>query len=214
MAEFMDLLINLMHLLVNGVCAVLCAMLVKRSGEKGFFRLLTGMFACVALGDFFWTLHIWIIGWYPEDFSVSDFSYVSSYCFLIMLFVDRFEVEGLSIRGLSRGTRVAASLSAALVIVLHFVYYWVAGGFLLNLLYGIPMAVYAFQAVALVRDGGKRLRAFYWMVLLLEGSMLMMFFVSSLGFNPLYDFFHACAVACTGAVLYAARKGMVAQDVH
>ena len=167
MVEIFDLLINMAHLLVNGVCAVLSALFVRKTSERNFFRLLTGMFACVALGDIFWTLHIWIIGWYPADFSVADFSFVSSYCFFIMLFADRFEAEGVSVRGASHAARVAASLSAVLVVALHFAYYWIAGGLLLNILYCVPMAVFGFQAVLLYVAGGRRLHAFYLMVLLL-----------------------------------------------
>ena len=80
----MELIENLLQLLVTFVGALLSGISYRKSGRQAYFLLLC-FYGCFALGALYWTLYLLLFDTTPRVFYVSEFGWVASVVFLLIL---------------------------------------------------------------------------------------------------------------------------------
>ena len=151
-------------------CAALAAIAAAFRRKDRRFLILALFFICVSMGTLYWVLHLFIFGNVPQVFSVSEFSWLAAYLFLLSFQMVR------TARGrpaLSLPALFCALLTAAVVLAFRMFgpSYFVSAAFA-----GV-MSVIVYLAVwRLRRRGGGRL-VDGWL-LLCVGLQLLLYVVS------------------------------------
>jgi len=211
MIETIDLIIQFMQLICTGAATILAVRYALGRREDWFFQLLAGALGCYFLGDLFYTLHLLITGVYPAGFSADDFSYISSYCFLLSI--------GLGLTGEwtegqkedAKKYRRVSLIGPGVIILLHIAYAYLAGNLLYNALTCVPLAFLAYYTLLLFLSGGTcgsrpSLRRYHGMVLLYLFAESMMFLTSSYGSYEAFLVFDFMMCVTVLLMVHAAGK--------
>ena len=65
------------------LCAALAAIAAALRQKDRLFLILAMFYICVSMGTLYWVLHIFIFGYVPQVFYVSEFSWLAAYLFLL-----------------------------------------------------------------------------------------------------------------------------------
>lgn len=155
----MELIENLLQLgaAFSGVC--LAGVAHRKSGRQAYF-LLFCFYGCFALGALYWTLYLLLFSTTPRVFYVSEFSWVSSVIFLLILQATLSDREERSFR--SRTAWLAPLVGLPLL-----AFYCTYGDILSNLIWCGMMIILSFcslrgLAYASGRTGAARnMRGFH-----------------------------------------------------
>ncbi len=208
--DILDLLSCGIQIVVLAYLTGHSAMRAMRGRGKWLFQLLCGAFGCYLLCDMFWILHILSVGHWPDGISVADFCILGLYSFFIAACLacmnDWTEPE----RQQARRFRLWALVAPVVVVLFHIAYLnlYVIGyenalvDWLSNILFCGFMSVFGYYALLLLlttaaaaqpkaeRNGKQagvlRHRRFYGSMLLFLLCELVLFLVSSFGWNIAY----------------------------
>ena len=96
------------------LCAALAAIAAALRQKDRRFLILSMFYICVSMGTLYWVLHIFIFGYVPQVFYVSEFSWLAAYLFLLSFQIVRADrVRPL----LSLPALLCATITAAVVMV-------------------------------------------------------------------------------------------------
>ena len=96
------------------LCAALAAIAAALRQKDRLFLILAMFYICVSMGTLYWVLHIFIFGYVPQVFYVSEFSWLAAYLFLLSFQIVRADrVRPL----LSLPALLCATVTAAVVMV-------------------------------------------------------------------------------------------------
>ena len=96
------------------LCAALAAIAAALRQKDRLFLILAMFYICVSMGTLYWVLHIFIFGYVPQVFYVSEFSWLAAYLFLLSFQIVRADrVRPL----LSLPALLCATITAAVVMV-------------------------------------------------------------------------------------------------
>lgn len=96
------------------LCAALAAIAAALRQKDRLFLILAMFYICVSMGTLYWVLHIFIFGYVPQVFYVSEFSWLAAYLFLLSFQIVRADqVRPL----LSLPALLCATATAAVVMV-------------------------------------------------------------------------------------------------
>ena len=96
------------------LCAALAAIVAALRKKERRFLILAMFYICVSMGTLYWVLHIFIFGYVPQVFYVSEFSWLAAYLFLLSFQIVRADrVRPL----LSLPALLCATVTAAVVMV-------------------------------------------------------------------------------------------------
>ena len=150
----MELLSNLVQLAAALLGFCLAGARWRRGREQAWF-LLACFYGCFALGALYWTLYLLLFGKTPQVFYVSEFGWISSAVFLLIL---QYELGDEA----QRAFRCRAAWLAPAVGVPLCVLYCTYGDILSNLLWCGMMVVLSWGAIrGLVYAGKDRARWFH-----------------------------------------------------
>jgi len=212
MIETIDLIHQFIQLACTGIVTILAVRHALACRGDWFFQLLAGAFGCYFLGDLFYTLHILITGGYPAGFSADDFSYVSSYCFLLSI--------GLGLTGewtdaqkkAAKRYRRVSLVGPAIVVLLHIANVYTAGYLLYNVITCVPLAFLAYYTLLLFLSDSEgygprpSLRRYHGTVLLYLFAECMMFFTSCIDSYEAFMVFDVLMSVTVLLMLRAAGK--------
>jgi len=180
--------------------------------DSWLFTIIFSAFGCYLLGMVFWVLHYFVMGDWPRGFSASDVSFLGYFCFLIAAAVGLLGQLGESARAQLKRQRILALIGPLTVVLFHSAYLLLAGGLVNNLLYCLIMAVLAYYnllgLLAAKKGLGGSWRRYYRVMLVLMGLELLMFLVSSFGWDVLYYVFCTLEATAWFFIIPAAEKGM------
>lgn len=177
-----------------------------RSREAWVWWPLLGAYVCLFLGFVFWTLYLVIFGWYPDGFSVSDVSNVGFFCFLIVVALGRMRELPQQAKQ-HTGVRRAAWAAAGLVMAAILACYVLAGGLLLNLLYGVPLSFLAYYTAILLACDSPGFRRYHGMIALFLFVDLLLFLMSAMILYTVYFVFDFMLAVVLALIVPAARRG-------
>ena len=99
------------------LCAALAAIAAALRQKDRLFLILAMFYICVSMGTLYWVLHIFIFGYVPQVFYVSEFSWLAAYLFLLSFQIVRADrVRPL----LSLPALLCATVTATVVMVFRF----------------------------------------------------------------------------------------------
>ena len=189
------------------VLAVLITWAMRQNREVWLFQLIAGAFGCYFLGTLFWTLHYFIMNDWPHTFSAADLSYIGFYCFFIAAAMGLHTLWTPIERDRAETWRFAALIAPVIVIAFHAAYFFLAGGLVNNTLYGIALCfLFYFSLLGVVAGGAYR--RFHITILMVFALELIIFLVSSFGFDALYYVFTYLQMAVWFLVIPAAKWGV------
>ena len=95
-------------------CAALATIAAAHRQKDRRFLILALFYICISMGTLYWVLHIFIFGYVPQVFYVSEFSWLAAYLFLLSFQIVRADrVRPL----LSLPALLCATVTAAVVMV-------------------------------------------------------------------------------------------------
>ncbi|MCL2105528.1 MAG: hypothetical protein FWH26_00425 [Oscillospiraceae bacterium] len=186
--------------------AVLVGWAMRQKRELWLFQFIAGAFGCYFLGTLFWTLHYFIANDWPRGFSAADLSDIGFYCFFMTASI-RLKAGWTQAERVRAGRwRFAALAAPVVVIAFHAAYVLLAGGLVNNALYCIALCFLFYCTLIGVIAGGVYCR-YHITVLAVFALELIIFFVSSFGFDALYYVFTYMQMAAWFLIIPAAKKG-------
>ena len=205
METIADIISCIIQLIVLGALVIWA---VRQTKEPWLFQILAGAFGCYFLGTLFWTLHFFIRNDWPRGFSAADLSYIGFYCFFITAAIGLKAMRTDAERARAGHYRLAALAASAVVIAFHAAYVLLAGGLVNNILYCIPLSFLLYHSLSGFIAGGAY-RRYHSAVLIVFTLELIIFLVSSFGFDTLYYVFTYIQMAAWFFVVYAAKNGAI-----
>ena len=188
------------------VLAVLVFWSARQRGETWLFQIITGAFGCYFLGTLFWTLFYFIRDDWPSIFTAADLSFIGYYCFFIAAALGLKGMWSEEERDRAGRGRAAAFVSVFVVLAAHVAYVLLAGGLVNNILFFIPLAFLFYYTVSGIFASGVY-RRYHNAVLIVFVLELLIFLVSSFGWNSLYYVFTYIQMAAWFLIIPAAKKG-------
>ena len=150
----MELLSNLVQMAATVLGFCLAGVRYRRTRGQAWF-LLTCFYGCFALGALYWTLYLLLFDTTPQVFYVSEFGWISSAVFLLILQYTLASERERAFR--CRAVWLAPAVGAPLCAL-----YCTYGDVLSNLLWCGMMVVLSWGAIrGLVYAGGSRRRWFH-----------------------------------------------------
>jgi len=186
--------------------AALVGWAMRQKAETWLFQFIAGAFGCYFLGTLFWTLHYFIANDWPRGFSTADLSYIGFYCFFITASIGLKSGWTHEENTRAKRGRLAALAAPAVVIAFHAAYFLLASGLINNALYCIVLCFLFYQTLTGVIAGGAY-RRYHGTVLTVFALELIIFLMSSFGFDALYYVFTYIQMAAWFLIIPAAKKG-------
>ena len=205
METIVDIISCVIQLIVLGFIVVWA---VRQTEETRLFQIIAGAFGCYFLGTLFWTLHFFIRNDWPRGFSAADLAFIGHYCFFLMaaMWLKSMWTDGEHAR--AKHGRFIALFAPVVVIAFHAVYVLLAGGLINNILFCIPLSFLFYHSLSGYIAGGAY-RRYHAAVLIVFTLELIIFLVSSFGFDTLYYVFTYIQAAAWPFVVHAAKKGAI-----
>ena len=172
------------------LCAALAAIAAALRQKDRLFLILAMFYICVSMGTLYWVLHIFIFGYVPQVFYVSEFSWLAAYLFLLSFQIVRADrVRPL----LSLPALLCATVTATVVMVFRIF----GPSYFVSAAFAVAMSALVYLTVWRLRRSGVGRLIDCWL-LLCVGLQLLLFAVS--GFTQDYtrfNFYFAVDIALT-----------------
>ena len=152
------------------LCAALAAIAAALRQKDRLFLILAMFYICVSMGTLYWVLHIFIFGYVPQVFYVSEFSWLAAYLFLLSFQIVRADrVRPL----LSLPALLCATITAAVVMVFRIF----GPAYFVSAAFAVVASAIVYLAVWRLRRKSGKMLIDCWL-LLCVGLQLLLYVVS------------------------------------
>lgn len=188
-----DLVNEAVQIIVLLVGIFIGFLLYIKKGRDEKYIYIVSAFICIVMGDFVYTLYLWINGEFPDGFSAADLSYIGACVFFIVADFNFIESWGEEKKKNIRTARIYAFAAAcfafatyAVMIIELYIWKYPIWNSIVYLPFILALAYYT--VLCFFADIPQN-KPYHFVIILLVFSDLMMSLFSSFGIDAVYIVF-------------------------